>query len=264
MIIPKDLEEKLKEYDEVEDYNSREGELEDGFYCDKCKNRGKFLHYYEGSKDTYTLFCECWNRRKFLHYVKKNNLQHLLEYKLNNFDTTKPFQKEMYNLAINYSKSRTSEWFVLLGQSGTGKTHVTSSILTAFARKNINVEYMMYTTYIEFVKRNAYNDDKQDQVDKLIKQYKDADVLYIDDLFKGVNLEKGLSSFELTNVFDLINDRYVNFKTTLITSEIMMDQLFTIDEALAGRIVERCKEYLLEIGKGSNKNYRIEGETYDL
>ena len=77
-------------------------------------------------------------------------------------------------------------------------------------------------------------------------------ILYIDDFLKG-----RFTDTDITLAFDLINYRYNNKLTTIITSELTFSQLMGIDAAIAGRIKERSKGFFMEISKGDDKNFRL-------
>lgn len=85
-----------------------------------------------------------------------------------------------------------------------------------------------------------------------IEKLQTAEVLYLDDLFKGSQTD-----FDVKNIaYDIINYRYNNNLTTIISSEYMLNELLDIDSAIAGRIKQRAKEFLFEI-KGKENNYRM-------
>ena len=59
-------------------------------------------------------------------------------------------------------------------------------------------------------------------------------------------------------MYDIINYRYDNKKAMIITSELNINQLLELDEALASRILEMAKGYRYEF-KGRELNYRVFG-----
>jgi DNA replication protein DnaC len=95
---------------------------------------------------------------------------------------------------------------------------------------------------------------------KMMERFKNADVLYIDDLFKtGRNpdgSEPRPTAADINAAFEIINYRYNNPSLlTIISSELNEDELLDIDEAVGGRIFERSKS--ISIAKNRNRNYRI-------
>lgn len=250
--IPKSLQEQLKDFDPVEEYNSREGHLNnDGFYCYICKNKGHIEKRYEDDGGgTYYQECECWNRRRFVRFLKKKGLQELLQFKIKDFKVEQPFQEAMKDMALRYLQESNGEWFALLGQSGTGKTHINSAITAFIAKKNVNVAYMMWTSFVKEYKDAMF--DKNKNENEILDSYKKAEFLFIDDFFKSEKTE-----YIVSTAFDLINYRYTNRLTTIFTSELLFYQLMGIDEAMATRIKERCNDYILEIERDPKKNYRV-------
>jgi DNA replication protein DnaC len=85
-----------------------------------------------------------------------------------------------------------------------------------------------------------------------MEDYKNCEVLYIDDFFKNENI----TSADLRIANEIINFRCVANKRTLISSERLVKDLMEIDEAVIGRMVEKAEEYLTEI-VGKEKNYRL-------
>jgi DNA replication protein DnaC len=137
----------------------------------------------------------------------------------------------------------------LLGQVGSGKTHLLMAVSNNLLSKGIQVRYF------EFVEE--FNDLKSDfnRFKKKIDRLKEVEVLFIDDLFKG---REHPTAFEATQMFGIINYRYLNKKPILISSEHTIDSLVEIDEAIGSRIFEMCHDFIVQI-KGDLKelNYRL-------
>jgi len=89
-----------------------------------------------------------------------------------------------------------------------------------------------------------------------VDSFKKTDVLYIDDLFKQSNV----SDADVKLAFELIDYRARNNLTTVISSELNIDDLIEIDEALGGRIVLLTKGNRHVISKDRKKNYRLRKE----
>ncbi len=93
-------------------------------------------------------------------------------------------------------------------------------------------------------------------------ELKTAEYLYIDDLYKmGANTDGEVkpTSADVSIAFEIINHRYINKLPTIISTEMLPEELLHIDEATGGRIVERAKGNTLAIGKDTGKNYRLQG-----
>lgn len=146
---------------------------------------------------------------------------------------------------------------MLMGQAGGGKTHIILAIGKALLERKMKVLYMPYLEAIRELKANAMDDE---YYNKLINRYKMAEVLIIDDLFKD-KVKKGRLTAELTeadmrHIYPILNYRYSNKLPTLISTECTPQMLIELDEALAGRILERCgKSYGIEFN--NQCNYRL-------
>ena len=92
-----------------------------------------------------------------------------------------------------------------------------------------------------------------------IKDILDIEVLYIDDFLK-VRKHSAPTDADVKLAFEIINTRYNDARmTTLLSSELMIDELLDIDEAVGSRILERAGEYSLNIGRDRTKNWRLRG-----
>ena len=137
---------------------------------------------------------------------------------------------------------------MVLGQVGSGKTHLSMAICNELMDRGISVVYMGYRDAITGIKQNM-----MDSVyyNKMMNRYKSARVLFIDDLFKGK-----ITDSDVNIMFELINYRYFNNLPLIVSSECGVDRLIGIDEALGSRLVEMSKNYIISI-KAKNLNYRL-------
>ena len=86
-----------------------------------------------------------------------------------------------------------------------------------------------------------------------LEEIKNVEVLFLDEVLKKYN------ETDLKYIIEIINYRYNNNLKTVISSERNLNELLDIDEATFGRVVEKSGEYLLDIKKDRNKNYRLKG-----
>lgn len=153
-------------------------------------------------------------------------------------------------------RNKRANSIALLGQPGAGKTH----LLTAVANnlmKRLNVP-VLYFPYVE-----GFNDlkDDFDALEAKLERMKQVDVLFIDDLFKPVKGKPRATEWQIEQTYAVINYRYLNYKPILISSELTVDELFDIDEALGSRIYQMCHDFTVVI-KGDRKvlNHRLVGD----
>lgn len=88
------------------------------------------------------------------------------------------------------------------------------------------------------------------------KEFKKADILYIDDLFKG----DGTTAADIKLAFELIDFRVRQCLKTIISTELDENALIACDQAIAGRIFQMSKRFRLVIPKDIRKNYRLRKE----
>ncbi|MFI3251859.1 MAG: ATP-binding protein [bacterium] len=194
-----------------------------------------------------TVRCKCKLEEDILVNMKRSGMNNLLEHKVGNFVATEDWQKQLKNMAISYAKDTENKWFVLLGQSGAGKTMVCSALANKCLSDGEMVNYIQWDLFIRTLKSNMFNNDNM-----YLEEVKKIQTLYIDDLFKGK-----ISEYDLEICFDIINFRYVNKLRTIVSSEYTFTQLNEIDSAIAGRMYEMCKNYMFEIKKDIKNNYRL-------
>jgi len=156
------------------------------------------------------------------------------------------------NYYINYKaiKSSRNNSIAFLGQVGSGKTHLSIALAINFINKEIPVIYMPYRDAIMDIKQNIL---EPIYYRKTIERYQKAEILLIDDLYKGKITES-----DINILFEIINYRYLNNKAIIISSERSIDEILRIDEGIGSRIYEMCKGYLVEI-RGKENNYRVRG-----
>jgi DNA replication protein DnaC len=92
--------------------------------------------------------------------------------------------------------------------------------------------------------------------DAMYEACKTPDLLYIDDLFKG---SSDPNDKEVQLVFEILNYRYNNRLTTILSSEMTVAQLLKIDQATVSRILQLCDPYIVNIEPDTDKNYRLHG-----
>lgn len=210
--------------------------------CEICND----LHYIIDSNGK-AIRCKCKLKDDILLNMKNSGMHSLLNNKVSDFEVTNDWQKKVKTLAIDYATNINDKWFVLLGQSGSGKTMICSAISNKFLNDGLIVNYIQWDSFIRSYKNKLIINDT-----KIFDDIKSVSILYIDDLFKGK-----ISDFDLEICFELINYRYANNLKTIISSEFLFTELNDLDSAIAGRIFEKCKGYICEISKDNKNNFRL-------
>ena len=233
----------------IREYNLKQGNLT-GFNCPVCRNKG---HLMDISEDGYlvTPMCECQTKRAVITNADRSNMGDLLKKRFANFQPLEDWQKAMLKTARNFVADGGKGWFAVFGQTGCGKTHLCSAIANQLLGNGRQVVYMLWTTEIRQLKRLATDP----QYDRIFDRFRTAEVLYIDDLFKGKVTEA-----DVQTCYDLLNCRYNNSRlTTILSSELSLSQIQQIDGAIAGRIKERCGVKFVTVSPDPAKNWRLKG-----
>lgn len=253
-----------REYEQffVDDLNKQVGNENeiDGYNCSVCKNKAYIVKLVEKPNGTFGkeyCDCKCVEIRRSIMRMKRSGLKDIIkDYTFDKFEASEPWQQSIKAAAMDYAKNQKG-WFYLGGQSGCGKTHLCTAICREFLLEGKKVIYMLWRDDIAKIKGLAtYPEERQQMIDR----FKQAEVLYIDDLFKTGRNPDGSdpkpTAADINAAFEIINYRYNNpSMLTIISSELNEDELLDIDEAVGGRIFERSKS--ISISKDRSRNYRI-------
>ena len=247
---------------QIDVYNNTPGSLPD-YDCSKCLNKGlievlsKDDWYGEEIYRAVTRECECVKIRREIQRLKSSGLSRLAKNNtFKNFKVSEQYQKFIKNTAQEYVKDFSDNWFFIGGQSGCGKTHICTAIVTTLIKAGMTARYMVWVEDCPTLKQ--FINDKS--FDKLIKPYLSVDVLYIDDFLKTRQSEV-ISTADVNMAFKIINHRYNAGLFTVISSELSIDNIIVIDEALGSRLVQMTGDkYNLFIEPDPRKNYRYKNK----
>lgn len=231
-------------------------------YCQKCGDTKLIptVRYYADMNKYYFGFerCNCINAEAVKLAIAESGLEREISIKtFATFRTDNEFQKVIKAKAVEYLKEvkqNKKPWFYAGGQTGAGKSHICIAIANRFLQNNYKLKYMRWVDELRLIKSN-FNSSK-------LQEFKECDVLYIDDLFKGT---KNPSEYDVGIAFELINYRDSNNLITIISSEMTDGELKAVDEAIHGRIKAHATDrFMISIKADESKNYRVKGENMDL
>lgn len=202
-------------------------------------------------KDTYSKQCDCVRRKRIARLMAASGITEEFEKLVfGNFRTEgKPrLIKEAYDCAVEYFKDfgkirgQRSNSIALLGQPGSGKTHLLTAIMNNLIKKKF--VHCMYFPYVE-----GMGDLRKDfdQLETKLDAMRKVDVLFIDDLFKPARGEPRATEWQIEQIQSVVNYRYLNHLPLLVSSELTTDELLDIDEALGSRIHQMCRDYTVII-----------------
>lgn len=240
----------------LEIFNDTIGELK-GMDCKLCNNKGYIGYIDNGVIKSKT--CSCVNKRNIMNKLLSSGItQSMIDnYTFDKYEDTEDYQKIIKNKALKYVddilNNKSKKWFYFGGISGLGKTHICTSIFSKLIDNGLTGRYMIWKNEVPKLRigMKSFDDVKQMEFNKTMKEFSSVDVLYIDDFLKFVD------NGDLDIAYEIINDRYCNDKITIISSEFNKEELHNIDIALCGRIYEKSSEYFLQPIKDFRRNYRL-------
>lgn len=234
----------------AEFYNSTPGMLT-GYNCPKCNNKGCVMYITDDLVET-CKDCECMPIRRCVDAMNRCGIDSkILETNtFDNFEETEDWQKRMKSIVRNYTdailRGDTEHWLIISGQTGAGKTHLSTAACIEFMKSGLNVKYMTWKDIVHKLQQAKFNSTEYYNI---INDISTVDVFYIDDLFKTEKAEKDIA-------FEVLNTRYVSRKPVVVSTEVNLDGIQNIDAAIAGRISEMCRGYVCQIKNDDNRNYR--------
>ena len=238
---------------QVDNFNSAKAPPGE-YNCSLCSNRGGFLYL---NRQGYKVFrpCSCTRIRSSITMARTSGMEEQLRQKtFETFRTGQVWQKKLLDAAREYLK-HPGAWFALCGQSGSGKTHLCSAICRELIRSGQQVRYMRW---MDVAPRLKDLDLDAEIRNREKESYKTVPVLYIDDLLKVGGNDRP-SRAELSLALEIVNYRYSMDLPTVLSTELSTDALMDLDQALGGRIREKCDKFFLNISPDPRKNFRLHG-----
>ncbi|MGW7726278.1 ATP-binding protein [Streptomyces canus] len=137
--------------------------------------------------------------------------------------------------SINQGRS-----LLLLGPTGTGKTHQTYGAIRELALTGVAATWVVTTAadmYAALRPRHGIDSETE------FRRYRDASILLLDDL----GAERKPTEFTEEINFRLINWRYENHKPTLITSNLVPKEISDrLGDRVTSRLIEMCQRVVFK------------------
>lgn len=251
-------EERIKELCAIENAKKGHLDVQDGYDCKKCLNRGEYRvprfdgkHWYE-----WICKCDCWKARNSITRMESSGLKKALK-KLSEFEATEPWQRDMLDRAKAFLAADHKEGTTMFigGAVGCGKSHICAAVCRELLLAGHEVVYMQWEYDVKQLNRYVNDESFADR----IEVYSHAEYLYIDDLFKPCGENGEATPADYKRAFEIINYRYVNKLPTIISTEKYITEILEVDSALASRIYERAKGFTTNIKRDTSRNYRMKG-----
>lgn len=222
-------------------HNISENYLEIEYECKKCNDTG---YYTDGKK------CSCLNKQIIKSLYSVSNMEYMLgkenfdRFDINVFsneayknEKLTPRQNMYYILEIsedfcsNFHDSNMN--LLLYGSTGLGKTFMCNCIANALINREVSVLYQTSFSLFEIVENHKFN--KQNETEENLINYNmifECDLLIIDDLGTEVS-----NSFTNAELFNIINERLINNKRVIISTNLSLEQLRdTYSDRITSRI----------------------------
>lgn len=221
-------------------YNIPENFLEYDYECKKCNDTG---YTADGKR------CKCFNKRIINYLYKMSNIVHMLDKE--NFDTfdinvfsNEPYNNEIYTPKQNmYNILETCEDFcnnfdktnmnlLFYGGTGLGKTFMCNCIAKTLIDMEKTVLYQTAFNLFEILENHKFNRLNETEANRINYNLMfESELLIIDDLGTEFN-----NSFTNAELFNIINERLITDKKTIISTNLSLEQLA---ETYSDRIMSR-------------------------
>ena len=211
------------------------------YFCKKCNDTG----FVDGK------YCSCLKREITNLLLQKSGFEKLEDFKNSDFSIFEDQEemKKLYKLMQTWCNKESDKNLVyLLGQTGTGKTHLLSCMANEFIKHN---KIVMLTTAFNlsqmFIKYHS-SKEKAEILDDLLS----VEVLFIDDL----GTEPFFNNITREYTYLIINERRMKNLKTVITSNLTPSELKDrYDERIFSRILDKKTSITLQL-KGTDKRLK--------
>lgn len=221
--------------------------LEPKFECLRCKDTGLI------TKDGSNIYCNCFMQRVVDITYKQNNMLKLKEENFNTYDTcyfSCAVDKDKYGsdksplenmenirkLALDFCENIDNEEqksLLLIGNTGTGKTFISSAIADKVIKSGHTVLYQTAPILMDMMIEAKIKGARDEKLKEQYENIFNVDLLIIDDL--GTET---LNDIKFTELFNIINTRLLKSKKTIISTNLMLPELAeTYDERVMSRLI---------------------------
>ena len=213
----------LKQNGYPEDY------LEPIYDCKLCKDTG-----YVTDENGQSQKCRCFREKEIEILYDQSNIRELIKkdnFQTLSFDYQTGEDRERFENAVsicqnfvrNFSKDYSN--LFIYGSVGTGKSFLSGCIANELLKKGHSVLYFSSVSFFETIANYTFGGKEKFEGTSIYEDLKDCDLLIIDDLGTEMN-----NSFVTSSLLNIINERHLNRKATIISSNLdpgQIEKLYT-------------------------------------
>jgi DNA replication protein DnaC len=166
-----------------------------------------------------------------------SDLHLYIQYRFDSFDIrTGCYPDEVQNLKLALTAAQTFTerghgWLVLIGQSGTGKTHLAAAIANDVNRFGAEIMFVTASDLLDYLRR-TFNPSSPVSFDDQFQQVKNTPFLVLDDL----TTTETSKAWAREKLVQIIKHRYVKQLPTIITTTVGLE---AIDSQIRTRLMDR-------------------------
>ena len=222
------------------------------YSCAKCEDTGYV--------DKGTRYCSCLRERFIRENIKSSGIGNRIEtqsFDNFNLDVYKSDEanykrmKQIFSKAKKYVESYPASptTVLLLGKTGTGKTHISTSIAGALISRGVEVLYDSSQNIVSAFENDRFRSG-YGQREPEGEKYMECELLIIDDL--GTEF---INQFTISCLYNLINTRQNKGLVTIISTNLPPTELLQkYEDRIYSRIMGCDSKTLLFVGKDSRIN----------
>ncbi len=202
--------------------------LEPTYHCPDCKDTG-----FIGDKK-----CHCFKQAVVDLVYSQSNIRERLEkenfgsFSMDYYSDTidrrlgispRENMEHVLSACMDFIKNfdQSSQNLLLYGNTGVGKTFLSNCIAKELLDGAHTVIYLTAFELVDILEKNTFGkDDENDIPENMFNYCLDCDLLIIDDLGTELN-----NSFVTSQLFLCINERLLNHKSTIISTNLSLDEL---------------------------------------
>lgn len=156
---------------------------------------------------------------------------------------------EIFNIikdfAYNFKNKYKEKSIIMYGKTGTGKTLLASSVVNHLIQNNISAIFVVVPDMLTQI-RNSFGNHDFINEKKILEGLSDCELLVMDDL--GSEHHKEKEGWAAEKLYQIVNSRYNNLKSTIFTTNCTMEELYhKIGHRIFSRIVEMTDGYKFDM-----------------